>query len=85
MVTLDESASFPRWVSWAAPMFFNKSLVCSFSSFQEPRPGTPRSLTDALGEVVTRTMESMPENSTHLSSRLMAEETRLSQTASVRI
>src|SRR3954466_7209542 len=52
----------------------------------EPRPGAPRSITDKqVEEVVTRTLESMPENSTHWSSRLMAQKTGLSQTAFVRI
>lgn len=52
----------------------------------EPRPGAPRSITDAqVEEVVTRTLESMPENSTHWSTRLMARKTGLSQTAIVRI
>jgi transposase len=52
----------------------------------EPRPGAPRSITDSqVEEVVTRTLESMPENSTHWSSRLMADRTGLSQTAIVRI
>jgi len=52
----------------------------------EPRPGAPRSITDKqVEEVVTRTLESMPQNSTHWSSRLMAAETGLSQTAIVRI
>lgn len=54
--------------------------------FDEPRPGAPRSITDVqVEEVVTKTLESMPENSTHWSSRLMAEKTGLSQTAIVRI
>jgi transposase len=45
----------------------------------EPRPGAPRSITDKqVEEVVTRTLESMPENSTHWSSRLMAQKTGLS-------
>ena len=49
-------------------------------------PGAPRSISDAqVEEVVTRTLESMPENSTHWSSRLMAEKTGLSQTVIVRI
>lgn len=34
---------------------------------------------------LTKTLESMPENSTHWSSRLMAKKTGLSQTAIVRI
>jgi len=52
----------------------------------EPRPGAPRSITDAQVEkVVTKTLESMPTNSTHWSTRLMAEKTGLSQTAVVRI
>src|SRR5215472_1403209 len=52
----------------------------------EPRPGAPRSITDAqVEEVVTKTLESMPTNSTHWSTRLMAQKTRLSQTAIVRI
>ena len=52
----------------------------------EPRPGSPRTITDAqVEEVVTQTLESMPEDSTHWSSRLMAKKTGLSQTAIVRI
>src|SRR5438067_8678772 len=52
----------------------------------EPRPGAPRSITDAqVEEVITQTLESMPESSTHWSSRLMAGKTGLSQTAIVRI
>jgi len=52
----------------------------------EPRPGAPRSISDTqVEEVVTKTLESMPVNSTHWSTRLMAEKTGLSQTAIVRI
>ena len=52
----------------------------------EPRPGVPRSIADArVEEVVTQTLESMPENSTHWSTRLMAQKTGLSQSAIVRI
>jgi transposase len=52
----------------------------------EPRPGAPRSITDAQVEhVVTQTLESMPEHNTHWSTRLMAQKTGLSQTAVVRI
>ena len=52
----------------------------------EPRPGAPRSITDAqVEEVITKTLESMPTKTTHWSTRLMAEKTGLSQTAIVRI
>jgi transposase len=52
----------------------------------EPRPGAPRSITDKQVEkVVTATLESMPANATHWSTRLMARKTGLSQTAVVRI
>ena len=52
----------------------------------EPRPGAPRSISDRqIEEVITNTLESMPANSTHWSTRLMAQRTGLSQTAIVRI
>src|SRR3984885_10195231 len=52
----------------------------------EPRPGAPRSITDAkVEQVITKTLESMPATSTHWSTRLMAQKTGLSQTAIVRI
>jgi transposase len=52
----------------------------------EPRPGAPRSITDQqVEDVVTRTLESMPDHSTHWSTRLMAQKAGLSQTAVVRI
>src|SRR5438552_8671564 len=48
--------------------------------------GAPRKITDRqIEKVVTKTLESMPANSTHWSTRLMAEETGLSQNAIVRI
>jgi transposase len=52
----------------------------------EPRVGAPRKITDQqIEEVVTKTLESMPANGTHWSTRLMAAETGLSQNAIVRI
>src|ERR1700690_3781072 len=52
----------------------------------EPRSGAPRSIADKQVEaVVTKTLESMPANSTHWSTRLMAKKAGLSQTAIVRI
>lgn len=52
----------------------------------EPRVGAPRKITDQqIEEVVTKTLESIPANSTHWSTRLMAAEMGLSQNAIVRI
>ena len=52
----------------------------------DPRPGTPRTITDArVEEVVTKTLESQPKNATHWSTRGMAQATGLSQTAIARI
>jgi transposase len=52
----------------------------------EPRPGAPRSITDTKVEaVITQTLETMPANSTHWSTRLMADKVGLSQTAVARI
>ena len=52
----------------------------------EPRPGPPRTITDAqVEEVVTKTLESKPANATHWSTRGMARHTGLSQTAISRI
>jgi len=52
----------------------------------EPRPGAPRTISDAqIEDVVTRTWETMPANSTHWSTRLMAAQTGLTQNAIVRI
>lgn len=52
----------------------------------EPRVGAPRKISDQqVEEVVTKTLESMPSNSTHWSTRLMAQEMGLSQNAIVRI
>ena len=52
----------------------------------EPGIGAPRKITDEqMEDVVTKTLESMPANSTHWSTRLMAAETGLTQNAIVRI
>ena len=48
----------------------------------EPRPGQPRKITDEkVEEVITKTLESSPRNATHWSTRSMAAEVGLSQTA----
>lgn len=52
----------------------------------EPRPGAPRSITDTQVETaVTRTLETKPTHATHWSTRTLARELGLSQTAIVRI
>jgi len=52
----------------------------------EPRPGAPRSLSDArVEEVVTRTLESKPDNATHWSTRGMAQAAGLSPSTVGRI
>jgi transposase len=52
----------------------------------EPRVGAPRKISDAQVEkVVTKTLEKMPPQGTHWSTRLMAQESGLSQNSIVRI
>lgn len=52
----------------------------------EPRPGAPRKITDReVEKVVTKTLESMPAQGTHWTTRLMAKESGLSQNTIVRI
>jgi len=52
----------------------------------EPRPGRPRTITDEqVEEVITKTLESTPKNATHWSTRSMAAEVGLNQTAISRI
>lgn len=52
----------------------------------EPRPGKPRTISDAqVEEVIVKTLESTPKNATHWSTRSMASEVGLSQTAVSRI
>jgi transposase len=52
----------------------------------EPRPGRPRTVTDAqVDEVITKTLESTPKNATHWSTRSMAAEVGLTQSAVHRI
>ncbi|WP_370552523.1 IS630 family transposase [Conexibacter sp. CPCC 206217] len=52
----------------------------------EPRPGQPRRITDAkVEEVIAKTLESAPKGATHWSTRSMAAEVGLNQTAVARI
>jgi len=51
-----------------------------------PRRGAPRTVTDArVDAVITRTLESTPQNATHWSTRTMADEMGLSQSTVSRI
>jgi transposase len=52
----------------------------------EPRPGKPRSISDEqVEEVIVKTLESTPKNATHWSTRSMAREVGLTQSAVLRI
>ncbi len=52
----------------------------------EPRPGRPRTITDEQVDlVITKTLESSPKDATHWSTRSMAREVGLTQTAVSRI
>jgi transposase len=52
----------------------------------EPRPGRPRTVTDAqVEEVIIKTLESTPRDATHWSTRSMAAEVGLTQSAVSRI
>ena len=52
----------------------------------EPRPGKPRTITDEqVEEVVVKTLESTPKDATHWSTRSMAREVGLTQSAVLRI
>jgi transposase len=52
----------------------------------EPRPGAPRTVTDAdVERVITRTLETRPADATHWSTRSMAKAVGLSQSAISRI
>jgi transposase len=52
----------------------------------EPRPGAPRTVTDAQVEaVIARTLEGKPDDATQWSTRLMAQAAGVSQSAVVRI
>jgi transposase len=54
--------------------------------YDEPRPGTPRRVSDAdIERVITRTLESTPRGATHWSTRSMAKDSGLSQATISRI
>jgi transposase len=63
---------------------FARDRLCGL--VDEPRPGKPRTISDAqVEEVIVKTLESTPRDATHWSTRSMASEAGLSQTAVSRI
>jgi transposase len=63
--------------------FLNKGLE---GLLDEPRPGTPRKVSDAdVEKVLTTTLESLPRDSTHWSTRSLAQQAGLSRSTISRI
>jgi transposase len=65
----------------------NRFVECRLDGLtDEPRPGRPRMISDArVEEVIIRTLETTPKDATHWSTRSMARELGLTQTAVSRI
>ncbi len=81
-VAKDMGVSLPTVGKWRQ-RFIDQRLE---GLHDEPRPGAPRTVTDEQVEaVVVKTLESLPKNATHWSTRSMAQATGLSQSAIVRI
>jgi transposase len=73
----------PKTVGKWRKRFLEKGLD---GLFDEPRPGAPRKITDEdVERVIVKTLEGMPKNATHWSTRSMATATGMSQTAIGRI
>jgi transposase len=80
----------------AAEMGITRGMVAKWRSrfaeyrvdglLDEPRPGRPRTISDArVEEVIVRTLETTPRDATHWSTRSLAAELGLSQSAVARI
>ena len=80
----------------AAELKIAKQTVCKWRGrfiqsrldglLDAPRPGAPRTIDDArVDAVIAKTLKSQPMNTTHWSTRTMAKEAKLSQTAVRRI
>lgn len=73
----------PQTVGKWRTRFISKRLE---GLLDEPRPGAPRTIGDAVVEkVIAKTLHEKPRDATHWSSRTMAKASGLSQTAVVRI
>ena len=86
-VTDKEVARQLRTTSWTVGFWrqrFNRGRLEALSD--EPRVGAPRSISDErVEEVITTTLESMPQNATHWSSRALAQRLGMSQSSISRI
>lgn len=81
-IALDLRVTLPTVRKWRSRFAANRLDGLT----DEPRPGTPRSITDAAVEVaLARTLESKPVCATHWSTRSLAREMGLSQSAVSRI
>lgn len=80
----------------AARLGINRGMAATWRSrfaeqrldglLDEPRPGRPRTITDAqVEEVIVRTLETTPKDATHWSTRSLAAQLGLSQSAVSRI
>jgi len=75
-------ASRPTVITWRSRFLTDRVD----GLFDEPRPGRPRTVSDAQVErVIVETLEAKPRNATHWSSRQMATATGLSQSTVSRI
>src|SRR5262245_29860922 len=81
-IALDLPLTLPTVRKWRS-----RFLVARLDGLaDEPRPGTPRTITDEqVEQAVNRTLESKPTDATHWSTRGLARTLGLSQTAVSRI
>jgi transposase len=82
-----EVAKQLRTTNWTVGFWrkrFNRGRLEAL--YDEPRVGVPRSISDQrVEEVITKTLESMPKNATHWSTRGLAQQLGMSQSSISRI
>ena len=86
------ATAIPWLLAACSSLAHGRQVAAAFSPrrldglLDEPRPGTPRNLSDAEVErVLARTLESQPQAATHWSTRSLAQATGLSQSSISRI